>query len=197
MFHCPKSYWILQLKAALAFLSISLFTGALFVGNSMPSIGLLQCLLENICFITIWALFVSFSQISLDICPAHLAFLSAVLLCLQYIRHWKNYPRCIHLLFLNITFSIKNVTIFAFIPTGVLLFPQTTSSVYSSGWSWDYTSITFTNNPVIIQVLMESSRSERSLRDVLFFEWWSKNEGTRLYTVQIRHPEVTGDWSGY
>lgn len=40
-------------------------------------------------------------------------------------------------------------------------FPQTTSSIYSSGWNWDHTSITSINHPIIIQVLMESSGSER------------------------------------
>lgn len=61
-------------------------------------------------------------------------------------------------------------------------FSQTTSSIYSSGWNWDHTGITSTNHPVIIQVLMESSGSERGSAD---FEGCSENKGTGLYTVQI------------
>lgn len=76
------------------FLSLSLFTAAIFVGNGTHSIGLLQCLLENICFITIPALFVPFSQISLfGYSSSSLGFSACLQLRFAVCHRMKKFPK--------------------------------------------------------------------------------------------------------
>lgn len=106
----------------MTFLSISLFAAAIFVGNDAPSIGLFRCLLENTCFITIPALFVSCSQISLfGYSSSSLGFLPANLM-FAVCHKMKTFPK---MRASSVSEHIsENVTIFAFTPTGILLFPK-------------------------------------------------------------------------